>query len=768
MSWLESVFASCGYVVLCASALILVGVIMLHQLFLSAENNNSFSVSKTSVLGVTAAILSASVFSLPALAQESAETVQLKTIQVGSDKQGRASAKLSQSYVADQADIATKTANAPLKTPRNIATVGTKEINDRNALTVSEALQYNAGVSTYFRPGNLTREYTSVRGFEVFQYRDGLKLHDSNWGVEPFGLERVDVLKGPASMLYGLGSPGGLINLTSKRPTGETHREIMLQAGNNKHLEAGIDFAGSFDENQIWQYRFVGLGRSADGHIDYTSNDRLYLAPSLTWQPDAATSLTVLGNYQRDPKLSVLQPLPYKGTVVEGPDGRFISRKTFLGEPDYHDSSKTAYRIGYEFKHEFNDNIGVEQNLGYSRTKIDVSELQSMGMMVSPTEIRRQMFDAEYEIETFQVDTRVKAQFDTGPVAHQILAGVDYAWIPNYQAAGVNRSAPFTLDIYNPVYGQALPDNPLTSKRDQDQRQLGFYLQDQITIGNLTAVAGIRRDHVDFKQKNRVPDLVNGGFTNPDWAKKSDHATTAQLGAIYAFDNGFAPYFNFSQSFSPVTGSDAAGNLFEPITGTQYEAGIKYAPTGLDLMASAALFQVKQKNVLTRDLDNPGYAIQTGETRSRGVELEMKTTLPQGINLSAGYTYLDVEVTKTNTVGGVGKAPVGMPKHQASLWGTYTFDENIALAGLTLGTGLRYVGRSQGDAMNTFSVPSFTLVDALVRYNFGGIHKDYSNLDFALNAKNIANKRFVSSCDDASNCYYGEGRSITATLRAKF
>ncbi|MCV0370191.1 TonB-dependent siderophore receptor [Filomicrobium sp.] len=671
-------------------------------------------------------------------------------------------------FVATMSGVGTKTPGSVLDTPRSISTVSKAEIEERNAQSVLEALQYTSGVNSYYFSGNfLTREQALVRGFLVYQYLDGLKQHDSNWAIEPYGLERVDLLKGPASMLYGQGSPGGLLDLTSKRPTDEAFTEVVLQAGTHSKFQTGVDFGGPIGNGRVLTYRMTALGRLADGEVDYTENDRLYVAPALTFRPNADTSFTLLSSYQHDPSLTVQQALPREGTILPGPNGQYIPRELFLGEPGYHDTSKTSFKIGYEFKHRFDNVWSFEQNAAYRHIDIALSEVMGMGSPSGPTSTRRQMFDADYVINTYQVDSRLHGNFSTGPLDHKLLVGFDYAAIPNYQGQGVNRASLYSLDLYNPVYGQPLGSNPITSKRYQDLTQAGLYLQDAISVGGLTVTAGIRHDWAELNQETLARDPVTGNFGAPIHTPKEDKAFTHQLGAIYRFANGFAPFVSYSESFFPLTGSDAGGNPFEPTTGEQSEVGIKFMPPGVNALFTASVFDITQQNVRTPDLANPGFATQTGEVAVRGAELEVRASLESGWNFAAAYTYLDSEVTKTNQKGAGGKSFTSVPAHQASLWGSYTFFEG-AFRGLTIGGGVRFFGEAAGDTLNTFYVPAFTLYDATVRYDLGTISPEFENWEFAVNAKNLTDERYVTNCDSTYSCYYGVGRTVDASLRMRF
>lgn len=668
-------------------------------------------------------------------------------------------------YVAQATSAGTKVGTPLLQLPRSVSTVTRQDMTDRDAQSVREALQYTAGVGTYFREGQFTRDYAYVRGFQGLQFLDGLRLNVNNYGLEPYGLERIDVLKGPAGTLYGQGSPGGLWDLTSKRPTDQAFGEALIRFGSYGALQGAFDVGGPVTEDHSLLYRVVGLGRIGDGQIDFSKNERAYIAPSFTWRIDEDTSLTILAAYQNDPKVTVLQPLPYAGTVVPGPTGQFVSRNLFLGEPGYHDTTVQQARIGYEFKHRFNDVFAFQQNFYYQNIQINLNEVQSNATPTTTTTTRTAA-NQFFAIDMYQIDNRLTADFDMGPLRHHVLFGTDYSAIPNVQGSGSGSASP--LNLYNPVYGLAFTNPvPITTFRYQDQRQAGAYVQDRVEFGRLNVLLGARYDRLEQDQQTRTYNVATGAVTNPAWTKQPDQAPTYNAGVIYNFANGVAPYASYSQIFTPVFGTDFFGRSFIPITGDQKEVGVKYMPPGYNILLSAAVFDITQYNVQTADLLHRGYAVQTSSVESQGGEIELKTTHLYGFNVSAAYTYLDAKVIATNTAGGLGKHPVGIPMNAASLWTTYRFAEG-GLRGLTLGGGVRYVGDQAVDSLNTLPLPSFTLYDLTARYELGEASVAWTNWDVALNVKNLLDTRYVGACDDALNCYYGPGRNITGTLRARW
>jgi iron complex outermembrane receptor protein len=668
-------------------------------------------------------------------------------------------------FVAKTTISATKTDTPIIETPRSVSVITSDEMEARAALTTQEAIGYTAGVSNTFQErSSLGREYPYIRGFLAYQYLDGLKLHDSNWGTERYGLERIEVVKGPASLLFGQGNPGGLINYVSKRPTETPFNEVFLRTGNRNRVEGGFDFGGPAGNDGTFFYRLTGLGRMADGQIDFTKDQRAYIAPAFTWKPDGATTFTILASYQYDPNLSLAQTLPALGTITPTGLGR-IRRDMFLGDPAFQGSSRTTSRIGYEFEHAFSDNFILRHNLRYSYYDIHAQDIQALGAaLVGGRQLRRQAFLADYSINMFQSDSSLEIKFDTGPVQHKVLVGVDYAYIPNYQGTGTLAAR--NLDVFAPAYGLPLNGFPrLAQKRDIDQLQTGVYVQDQMKIGDLSIVVGARQDWLSQINQNRARVRQTDQFYGLK-TRQTNEALSPSVGAIYNFANGLAPYISYSESFFPLIGTDFSGNVFKPITAQQLEGGVKFAPPGYKVLLTAAVFDITQQNVRTSDPLHPGYAIQTGEARSQGYEIEAKATFARDLDLTVAYTNLDIRNTKSTT-NNFRKVPPGVPGELLSAWLDYRIPYG-PLIGLSIGGGFRHVGNTFGDATNTFKVPQYTLVDAALRYDLGAAWSSLRGWDVALNARNIGDRRYVSYCDAATSCLYGESRTILGTLRVRW
>ncbi|WP_454691260.1 TonB-dependent siderophore receptor [Achromobacter aloeverae] len=654
-------------------------------------------------------------------------------------------------YVATRSSAGSKTDTALVDNPQSVTVVTRAQMDAQNAQTLDQAVRYVPSTSS--QDNDLRFDQLSIRGFDADSYLDGMKLNRTTWfanpRIDPYFLERIDVLRGPASVLYGQASPGGLVDMVTKRPTEDPLHSITVGIGNDQRRQLGFDFGGPLDTDGKWLYRVTGLARDANTQTDHIGEERLAIAPALTWRPDADTSLTLLTSFQRDPEGGLFNPLPAYGSVRWNPNGR-ISPHDYLGDPDRDHFSRNQYSAGYLFEHRFNEHLKVRQNLRYLHDDIDYYQT-SVSSLLNP-DYRTAYMWANVNKEhmgQFTLDNQVQADFETGPVRHTVLAGLDYQYLRSDIHRGGAYFGSDAIDIYHPDFS-GLPTVPVTVNQTTRLTQLGTYLQEQARLDRWLFTLGGRFDwaHTDDRQDDAVSGLPTSR------TDQRDHAFTWRAGLNYKFDNGIAPYASYSTSFQPQTGTDYAGNVFKPTEGKQYEIGIKYQPAGVRSYATLALFDLRQSNVLTADPAHTNYSVQTGEVRSRGIEVEGHAELSRNLSLLASYAYLHQTVLKSND-GNQGNHPVSQPVQMASVWGDYTIHGG-PLDKLGFGAGVRYVGKSYGSADNSLVVPSHTLVDAAVHY-------DMDRWRFALNASNLFNKTYVSYCSSYMFCYYGAQRTVMAT-----
>jgi len=720
-------------------------------------------------------LLSAGVAAAQSGAPREAGTVTLDTIDVQGGRETGTSPV--GGYVAQQSATGTKTDTPIIENPQSVSVVGRPQIEQQGSQTVADSLRYTAGVLAGSRPGNRFDD-VFIRGFGGFgftagyvQFLDGLKMQRGVSyavpNIDAYGLERVEVIKGPASVLYGQSNPGGLVNMVSKRPTERPFGEVQFQAGNYSRMQAAFDIGGPLDKDGRLLYRLTGLGLDSSTAVDFTDQQRVFIAPALTWRPTEDTTITFLNHYQNDPKSYQPNYLPAQGLlpgqpgVPSNPYGR-LPTSFYVGDPS-HDSYKREWvSSGYELEHRFSEIWTVRQNLRYQHLTSEFYAIPAnpgYANTANPNAIQRAKTSVDEAFDGIVVDNQAEAKFNTGIINHKVLFGIDYQYSDARRLLGQARNVP-NLSTLNPVYYQNIPRAAFQTDQTQESSQFGVYIQDQMKIDRLVLSLAGRHDtsQIQFNTltlANNARSIVN----------QDDRQFTYRAGALYLFDSGLAPYANYATSFEPAPYLAAGDTPLLPMTGRQYEFGVKYQPPGYDALITASYFDIRQQNVVNADPSNIGYYVQTGEVSSRGFELEVKASLSKSLNLVGSYTYLDAEVTADRLPVNVGKRPFSVPENMASLWADYTF-RGGQLGGLGLGGGVRYIGNTAGDPANTFFVPSVTLFDAAIHYDFGYLRPELKGWSARINANNLFDKEYVAACYTLSNgCFWGARRTVVGTLK---
>ncbi|EPC02197.1 hypothetical protein L861_15930 [Litchfieldella anticariensis FP35 = DSM 16096] len=678
---------------------------------------------------------------VPTWAAEDAQDTQLSTLTI----------------TAQQA--ATKVETPFIETPQSISVITDEQIEEQGSQTVQQATRYTPGVFSNQIGASKRYDYLVLRGFADGSidniYLDGLKvLGDSgtftSLQIDPYFLKRIEVVKGPSSVLYGRASPGGLVALTSKQPLFERYRQVQATIGTQGQRSTGFDFSGQVGDSGRMAYRLTGLAQQSDTQFDHLEEERYAIAPSFTVDLSDATSLTLQAYLQKDPEGGSHSGLPAEGTLFPR-NGRKISRHFFEGEPDFETFDRSQVMLGYQLEHTFNDTWSARQNFRYLNAEVELDQVYAYGW-ASETELNRYYSGADETLDAYAVDNQLRADFATGAADHTMLFGVDY----QRRKADVDWfSGTFPpIDAFDPEYGA----EPLSIvQTNQDRRRLeqtGVYVQDQIALGNWRLTLGGRQDWVELSTTDRE----SGTGTEGDWSKFSGRA-----GLLYLFDNGVALYLSYSESFNPNSYADQDGNLLELTEGSQYELGLKYQPPGSENQFTAALFHIDQENVATKRPAEPFYR-PVGAIRSQGLELEARMRITDAFHLLAGYTYTDIRYHRAED-GTQGNDTNMAPRHLASLWGNYAFGSG-ALRGVTLGGGVRYVGESWADKENTLRVPAYTLVDASLGLDLSRF--GLTGMEARINANNLLDKEYIASCYDLDFCYFGEERNVTATLSYEF
>ncbi|WP_373959628.1 TonB-dependent siderophore receptor [Vibrio gigantis] len=677
------------------------------------------------------------------------------------------------SYVGLSSRTATKTDVAIGETPRAISIVTREQMDDRASISIADALQYTPSIqANYFGEDN-KQDWFVIRGFKQANsglYQDGTRLYSSgfySWQIDPFGLERVEILRGPGSALYGQTPPGGVINVVSKRPQFDGGSgQFAIEYGTDDRKQISLDV--NTEVNDKMAFRLQALGRKNGSRVDGVEAERIFIAPSLAYKFTDDTKITLLTSYQKDDSDPYLQFLPMEGTLTSNPNGK-ISDSTAVGNTDWETFEREQLSLGYEFEHHFNDSTYFMQNTRYSKMDINLRQMYSLGFQLDPTKtsILRGATTEEGTSDAFNIDNRVVHTFKTGVVEHTLLAGIDYQNIDidskDYPTDGLAfnlGSDPFVavdgnllFNVFAPTYGNNVAlINPVTqqpyteSERETTKtknNQLGLYLQDQMMIANKWAVQiGVRYDD----SENKTHNTTTGKKTKVD-----NQEWTTNLGVAYLMDNGFTPYVSYAQSFNPIIQLDVNGEPAKPERGEQYEVGLKYQPRSFEGYFNIAAFEVSRENLASQ---LTGQLTQIGEARNRGIELEAVANVTEELTLIGNVSFIDSEITEDENSSYVGNTPAQIADQLASAWANYRFLSGT-LDGLTVGAGARYVGDSYADNTETNVIPSYTLFDATVSYRI----QDYK---LQVAAKNLADKEYVATC--LGSCFYGDRRNVIASV----
>lgn len=710
----------------------------------------------------------------------------------------------------------TKTDTPLIETPQTITVITEEELTLRNALSINQALGYVAGVAANQRGGTVSRyDQLLLRGFTPGVFLDGMRLLAGPYSMPQTDfnrIDRIDIVKGPASVLYGNSTPGGLVNLTSKTPAATPFGRVELQAGNYGSLRAVADVNQPLTKDGKLLFRLVGGWQKADGFTRYTESERYHVSPSLTFAPDAATSLTLIAAYQHAPSGGGYSGVPAYGAALPSPAGA-LPLHVNTGDPNYERYNHKQKAITALFRHDFDPHLTFRSSLRYQNNTLSYRQLYVAGFATTGTGASRNTDfttlirgggGADEDFDTLTMDNQLNAKFATGPLRHNVLAGIDYQFISgeNFQQFNTGQTSnPLTsisnLNPYRPVYGGTLPTLDLTqlspgyvntySKRDQ----VGVYLQDQVAIGRLQLIASGRWDWYEQATINKK--LAANNLT-----RLSQTAFTMRLGALYELADGLSPYVSYSESFEPQTGTTYLGVPFDPVTGKIIEGGVKWQPRGTNALLTLSVYDLRRQKVPVTDpragtAGIPANAqIQIGEVRVRGVEVEGRGELARGLDLILAASYTDAIITQgapavaaTATNGGTptttGTRQLGTPEWQASSFLSYDFGKggrSGPLGGLTIGGGVRYVGGSDGTTtylvrngvttFQRFTTEDFTLVDALLGYDLGFAASRLRGWSLAVNAANLLDKRYISACPFSNSCYFGASRTVTGSVRLRW
>ncbi|WP_158085598.1 TonB-dependent siderophore receptor [Henriciella aquimarina] len=664
-----------------------------------------------------------------------------------------------------RAVAATKTLTPLTEVPQSISVITDDEFRERAAVDLQDVYRYSAGVAPA-QSVDSRGDFVNARGFEAAQYLDGLKrMPDFIYGarLENYTLERAEVLRGPSSVLYGAGGPGGVLNGASKTPKFEYGGEAGVVVGTDSRLQFQGDITGPLTDQLAG--RLVVLAR--DGETQWgTPDDRVLINPSLTWAPGPDTEITLIGLYQEDQNGS-LGYVPLSKSINAGSEAEKVDFNFYQGEPGFNGMDTTYTSGSLLVTHKFAPNITFRSASRYSDMDSDYKEIygdfsDGVTPFADPEEtlLQREFYVNDEQSEVINTDNNVLVELTTGAFEHEVLVGVDYIWFDQSKAEGFScdgfeglfgcyvGGSPPPIDIYNPQPGGDI-DYGYTNFLEYNSSQLGFYAQDQITYNDwLHVLLGVRHDTAE-SERNGVDEL-------------DQDQVSFRGGVIADVTETLSPYFSYSESFLPVPGGDFFGNPFEPRTARQYEVGAKWEPQS-GMLFTLALFDIEESNYVSQDPENIQNFLQGGEVGSQGVELEAVIRMPEDFDFMASYSYTEAEVLSSSQSLAEGDRIADIPEHLASVWTTKSFQLDNGWT-LRAGGGVRYIG-DKIDTAQAFVTPSVTLVDAMVSASYG-------NWLVSVNSSNLLNEKYYATCGLSSApygyCVAAKDRTVLASVTRRF
>ncbi|EIJ71815.1 TonB-dependent siderophore receptor [Pasteurella bettyae] len=647
-------------------------------------------------------------------------------------------------YIPVYTTVGTKTVTSLARTPFSVNVISADLMKDQAVRSVTDAVAYTSGMVGGYRGNNSLIEI-SIRGIgnksdggTVPTYLNGSR-YQTAFEIDPFFLESINVIKGPNSILYGQVNPGGVMDIITKKASGDPHHHLQFIVGNHHRYQVGLDVEENLSDTL--SARLIGELEHADWNTQFVKEKGGALAPSILWKPTENTELNLYAYYAKKPKAGDRNFLPKEGTI-NAVNGQKLPYDIFLSDPNYHQLKSEQMQIGYNFSHTFNPTLIFRQNTSYHNGEENFKNLVYWADIGSDLVRKARRWDIK--TQEISLDNQLEWKFNTANIAHTLLSGIDYKRVR--EDAEIYLGVAPNLDWQNSIYGVSVTEPALQSTDLKHLKQFGIYLQDQMEISNFDLMLSGRYDQA----KNSTTDRL----TYKTESNKEDKFTW-RTGVIYNFNNGVAPYISYSTSFVPSLEKDAQGKFLKPTTATQWEMGVKYQPTQETLLTLAG-FKIKQKGLANYQWQTHSYE-QIGKVETKGIEVSLNQQLSDKFSVTASYAYLKKEITADTDGSTIGKTQWGVPRHQASIWAKYKLFNK-----LTIGAGVRYMGTTFGDNTNSFTVPAYTLYDMLVGYDF------MPNLNLQLNVQNLTNKKYIASCVNNYSCFYGTERNLSATLNYYF
>ncbi|WP_299844056.1 TonB-dependent siderophore receptor [uncultured Jannaschia sp.] len=639
-----------------------------------------------------------------------------------------------ETIVVNQVSSGSGLPNDILESSASISVVTSKEIEDRGAETTEEVLQYTSGVATDYYGRDDRFDYFKIRGYDAYTYRDGLFIGENFGGVreEPFAFDRVEVLKGANSTAFGVADPGGAVNFITKSPTGERLRYVYGTVGSFERKEVGFDLGDNFGDS-AFSWRLTGKAKDAEAETDDSNDDEGFLLGGLAWRPSDATTISlVYDKLYRD---------GYPNSSGYPANGDAFDRDLFLGEPGFNYLDTDRDTLTLKVEHEFGGGLEFGSTARWTDGTGGFGYV-FLGATTSETDVSRFYFANDAAFENFVGDAHLLYRADLGGMQSRTLAGVEYR--DNHRDNVLWYTPADDIDFTDPTYtgGLDLDETTPFQSTTNDTQVASVYLQQEVAWDRVIAQVGLRHDRIDAEQTDNLSGVETEGAFDE---------TTARAGLTYRLTPNLSLYGSYAESAVPASAFGV-----EPERGKQLEAGVKYRPDAMRALFTASVYDLRKFNQTVTDADTL-LPETIGESQVRGIDLEAKAELTDGLSVIAAYSYLDSEIVESDNGTNNGNSLGSVPRHSGALWIGYAVPGRGAIGDVDLGLGARYIGEYWTSDANIDEIESSWIVDAALGYGLTDTTEMRLNVSNLLDEQHVAQKGFSAN-------YYNPGREVALTL----
>jgi iron complex outermembrane receptor protein len=703
---------------------------------------------------------------------EANDTTYMPAVKVTATVSHEPEIDTSETYKITNSRTATKTDTSLMETPFSVQAVTQEVINDQQSIRVEDALKNISNVQTTVPNGGQYDGFV-VRGFsQTTLFKDGFRFPSKDSiGIGPRDLSNIDhieVLKGPASLLYGRIEPGGMINLVTKKPLEAAHYSLQQQIGSFDHYRTVVDATGPVNNDKSLLYR-VDLGyETSNSFIDFNGTDRVSVSPRLRWKPTDDTQFDLeYQHLQGDVTPSTSVPaMTVQGGRIIGNRPLALDRSFFKGEK-YNGHHFNEDMVDFNWSHSFNKDWKINQRFSYDHaTNANASTL---GFIFKPNlvDLLRRETDVHSAQDTFSTNLDLTGNFKAFGVMHTLLAGGDYYHSDMQEA--YNSIYPFQLggnllNVYNPIHNSIRPtfDSDKAKLTNLIHDWFGLYLQDQIQLPfDFQLLAGMRYDEAWVSQNTNIRNSDDGviGITQ---INNKTGVVKPRVGLVWHPIKEFSLFGNYVENLGS-TALTSIGSTFKPEESQQWEVGAKTELMKGRLTATLAYFELGKQNTPVPYLDT-GLTRPIGAAKSQGIELDISGEILPNWNVIASYAHVNTEIIKDASYL-VGNQLSNVPRNSGSLWNTYYFKDEF-LKGFKLGAGVVARGQRQGDPENSFQLPGYVTLGLMTGYEFR-IGK--TKLLTQFNVDNLLDKYYFSESGGfRGGAVYGAPRSYMGTVRVEF